>query len=93
MKVSKVGGFAKISPMAGSFQNRIAGDRRPLVMKISQEKSSKSARHQICKLSSTTGAPSHNDVSSQAKTAVSSHARTTGKRMLNKYTSSLPSKL
>ncbi len=38
MKVSKVGGFAKISQMAGSFQNRIAGDRRPLVTKICQEK-------------------------------------------------------
>ncbi len=47
MKVSKDGGFTKISQMAVSFQNWIAGGRRPLVTKTSQEKLSKSTRHLI----------------------------------------------
>ncbi len=47
MKVSKDGGFTIISQVAGSLQNWIAGGRRPLMTKTSQEKLSKSKRHLI----------------------------------------------
>ncbi len=66
MNVSKVGGFTKISQMAGCFQNRIAGDRRPLVAKKARKSCPSQQGNRFASFHlSTMGAPSHNNVSSQ----------------------------
>ncbi len=79
-KVSKDGGFTIISQVAGSLQNWIAGGRRPLMTKTSQEKLSKStARHLIMHASISQRRALQVMTMCQAKTAVSCHARTPAK--------------
>ena len=75
MKVST----EQVSQMAGSFQNWIAGGRRPLATKTSQEKLSKSTGHLILHDLISQRRVLQVTMMCQAKTAVSCHTRTLGK--------------